>query len=88
MPCASKKRSSITQSATRDIHDRFFYDNRGLLRYALDNNLRPTEYVYDAAGNLLNTIGYGASIGSTATYTLAYVSSQITTLNLGANVNN
>jgi YD repeat-containing protein len=74
-------------TSARDIHNRYFYDDRGLLRYTLDNNLRPTEYVYDNAGRLLNTIDYGASIGSTTSYTLAYVSGQISTLNLAANIN-
>ncbi|MEJ0027174.1 MAG: LysM peptidoglycan-binding domain-containing protein [Rhizomicrobium sp.] len=68
-----------------DIHNRYFYDDEGVLRYTLDDNLRPTEYVYNATGKLIHTTQYGASIGSTSSYTLSYVAGQITTLNLAAN---
>jgi YD repeat-containing protein len=72
----------------RDIHNRYFYDNRGFLRYTLDATLRPTEYVYDADGHVLHSIEYGGSIGSTASYTLAYVQGQISSTGLSTNANN
>src|SRR5258708_40329335 len=65
-----------------DVHNRYFYDGRGLLQYTLDNNLRPTQYVYDAAGNLIHTFDYGASIASTSAYSASYVASQISSLGL------
>ncbi len=76
--------SGITTSS-QDVHTRYFYDGRGLLQYKLDATLRPTEYVYDAAGHLLHTIEYGAAIGSTSTYTASYVASQISSLSLLGN---
>jgi YD repeat-containing protein len=72
----------------RDIHNRYFYDDSGQLKYTLDANLRPTEYVYDAAGNVLHQIEYAGPIGSTSTYTLAYVAAQITSTGLATNTGN
>jgi YD repeat-containing protein len=68
-----------------DIHTYSIYYNDGKLRYALDANLRPTEYVYDTAGNLTHTFDYGASIASSSSYTGDYVSGQISSLNLASN---
>jgi YD repeat-containing protein len=72
----------------RDIHNRYFYDNNGQLKYTLDANLRPTEYVYDAAGHMLHQIEYAGSIGGTLGYSLSYVAGQITSLGLGSNAAN
>lgn len=71
-----------------DVHNRSFYDNRGFLRYTLDDTLRPCEYVYDDAGHLLNKIEYAGVIGSTSTYTLSYVAAQITSTGLSTNADN
>ncbi len=78
--------ASVGTSAA-DIHNRYFYDDEGNLRYTLDANLRPTEYVYDSSGRLIHTIDYGASIGATSTYTSSYVAGQISTLGLASNAN-
>jgi YD repeat-containing protein len=73
---------------SRDIHSRYFYDGRGLLRYSLDANLRPCEYVYDAAGQLLHKTEYAGSIGAAGSYTLAYVEAQIASTGLATNAAN
>ncbi|SFG52018.1 YD repeat-containing protein [Novosphingobium sp. CF614] len=72
---------------TRDIHQYSIYYNDGKLRYTLDANLRPTEYAYDAAGNLIHTIDYGASIGTGTDYSASYVAGQISSLGLSSNAN-
>jgi YD repeat-containing protein len=76
--------SSITAGSS-DIHTRYFYDDQGHLKYTLDNQLHPTEYVYDNAGRVIRTIAYNGAIGTTSIYTLAYVAGQISTLSLAAN---
>jgi YD repeat-containing protein len=68
-----------------DIHTYKVYYNDGRLRYALDANLRPTEYVYDAAGNVLHTFDYGASIAAGSSYEATYVAGQISSLGLANN---
>jgi len=75
-------------TSSHDIHTRYFYDDRGLLLFTLDNALHPVGYVYDNAGNLIQTIDYAGSIGSTSTYTLSYVQGQITSTGLSTNTNN
>jgi YD repeat-containing protein len=72
-------------TSTSDRVEYLVYDGQGHVRYRLDGNRRPTEYVYDAAGRVLRTIDYGASIGSSSGYSLSYVQGQITSLNLVAN---
>jgi trimeric autotransporter adhesin len=65
-------------AGTADDHTRFYYDDRGLMTYSLDAMLRPTQYVYDASGRLVETVVYGAPIASTTPpYTLSYVSGQV-----------
>ncbi|HWA90293.1 MAG TPA: tandem-95 repeat protein [Rhizomicrobium sp.] len=64
-------------TSAKDIVTRYFYDDRGLLRFTLDANLRATEYQYDNAGNVTAKIDYATPIASTATYTLAYVQGQV-----------
>ena len=75
--------STIVGSITTSSSDRttmYFYDNRGLMLFSVDANLVPTEYVYDDAGNLTETIRFDGSIASsTSGYTLSYVQSQVTT---------
>jgi len=75
-----------TTANAADRHNYVVYDGRGDVRYTLDANLRPTEYVYDSANNVIRTIDYGAPIGSGSSYSLPYVQSQISTLNLANNV--
>jgi YD repeat-containing protein len=48
----------------------------------VDALLRPTQYVYDGAGNVIRTIEYGGAIVPLASYSLSYVRSEITRLNL------
>jgi YD repeat-containing protein len=64
-------------TTSKDVTERYFYDDRGMMRYSLDANLRATEYDYDNAGNLLTRIEYATSIAPTSSYTLAYVQSQV-----------
>jgi YD repeat-containing protein len=54
-------------TSSRDAHNRYFYDGLGILRYSLDANLRPTEYVYNSvqpapATAPTHITEYGASI--------------------------
>jgi YD repeat-containing protein len=72
-------------TSTSDVHNRYFYDGRGLLQYTLNNALRPTEYTYDATGNLLHTTSYGDSIAANSSYSAAYVAGQISSLSLASN---
>lgn len=74
-----------TTPNTADRHTYLVYNRKGDVRYTLDANLRPTEYVYDSAGNVIRTIDYGASITSNTSYSLSYVQGQISTLSLAAN---
>jgi YD repeat-containing protein len=61
-----------------DINVRYVYDGQGNLKYTLDNNLRPTEYFYDNAGQLLHTLSYGAPIVSApTTYTVDNVAAKV-----------
>ncbi len=73
-----------------DLHIHYVYDGQGNLKYALDANLRPIEYVYDNAGHLLHTKSYAAPIASApSSYTVANVAAQIAaTSGLASNVNN
>jgi YD repeat-containing protein len=77
-------------TSSADIHARYVYDGEGHLKYTLDNNLRPTEYVYDSAGRVLHTISYAAPIVSApSSYTVASVAAQIAaTSGLATNVDN
>ncbi|MEI9997617.1 MAG: hypothetical protein WDM91_23685 [Rhizomicrobium sp.] len=77
--------ASVVPDGTKDINTRYFYDNRGELKYTLDTNLMPTEYDYDNYGNLIATYTYGAAINTTATYSAAYIAAQITSLGLMTN---
>jgi YD repeat-containing protein len=66
----------------QDIHTHYVYDDRGLLRYTLDANLRPTEYIYDGSSRLVETIDYAQTIAAPADYTASQVAAQITSANL------
>jgi YD repeat-containing protein len=75
--------SSLTSAyaSAADLHTRYYYDDRGLLIYALDAMLRPTQYVHDAAGRVTETILYAGTIASTTPpYTLGYVQTQVAAL--------
>ncbi|MBV9694328.1 MAG: RHS repeat protein, partial [Alphaproteobacteria bacterium] len=72
----------------KDLHTRYVYEDRGLLKYQIDTTLRPCEYNYNAAGNLLNKIEYAGSITAPSTWTAANVATQIGIAGLTANVQN
>jgi YD repeat-containing protein len=77
--------ASITTSS-RDIRTGSIYDNAGRLEFTLDSTLRPTQYVYDAVGNLVQTIVYGGSIASTSgDCSASYIAGQISALSLVSN---
>jgi YD repeat-containing protein len=78
--------SAGTSSADRRID--YVYDGRGFLRFQIDASAHPTEYVYDARGNVIRTIDYAGSIASTSSYSLAYVQAQLTSTGLASNSNN
>ncbi|WP_157215363.1 LysM peptidoglycan-binding domain-containing protein [Flavisphingomonas formosensis] len=64
-----------------DQHVRYFYDNKGQLRYQVDASGQPTEFAYDTAGHLLHSYDYPGTIAAPASggWTLAYVQGQIGT---------
>jgi len=64
-------------TTTNDMVARSFYYNDGKLRFTLDANLRPTEYIYDSAGHLVRTVDYGASIAAPATFDANSVAQKI-----------
>ncbi|HEX8225478.1 MAG TPA: DUF6531 domain-containing protein, partial [Allosphingosinicella sp.] len=53
------------------------YDQRGLVRFTIDAAGHPTEFVYDAAGNVIRTVDYAGQIATGGAYSLAYVEGQI-----------
>ncbi len=76
-------------TSSRDIRNRYYYDDRGLLRFTLDANLRPTEYVYDNAGLCRNTIEYAGPLSATPDSTLADLTTKLAaTSGLSTNANN
>jgi YD repeat-containing protein len=74
-------------TAWSDIHTRYVYDGQGVLRFTLDNDLKPTAYYYDNAGHVQHSIQFGGSIIPTTNYTASYVDNQINVY-LAANANN
>lgn len=78
--------STITGAVSTNGADEvtsYVYDRDNRLRYVIDATLRPVEYIYDGAGNVLRSISYGASIEA-GTFTTSYVSGRITALGLAA----
>lgn len=75
-------------TSSLDRHERSFYDGQGLLRFTLDAALRPIEYVYNAAGQLLHTTEYADSIAPVETYSLSYVQAQVATTPISTNTAN
>ncbi|HLY89154.1 MAG TPA: LysM peptidoglycan-binding domain-containing protein, partial [Acetobacteraceae bacterium] len=71
--------ASVGTSATDNRIDSV-YDDEGQLRFTLDANARPTEFVYDASGNLIHSIDYAGSIAPAASYALASVQAQVASL--------
>jgi len=66
----------------------YAYDGDGRLRFMVDALGRPTEYVYDGAGNVIRTVEYGGPIAAAASYGYDYVRNEITRLSLGAHAEN
>jgi YD repeat-containing protein len=75
---------SINTTAS-DRVEYLVYNGQGQIRYRLDGNLRPTEYVYNRGGQVIRTIEYGVSIGASSVYSPSYVQGQIASLNLISN---
>lgn len=69
-------------TSAKDRTDYAVYDGAGRVRFRLDGNLRPTEYVYNAAGQVIRTIEYAGPIAAQSSYTLTSVRSQIAQLGL------
>ncbi|HEY2710739.1 MAG TPA: Ig-like domain-containing protein [Caulobacteraceae bacterium] len=74
---AAQVAAAVSAASTDEVTN-YVYDSNGRLAYALDANLRVTEYDYDAASNLLDKIEYAGSITSASSYSVAYVQAQIT----------
>ncbi|MEQ1540682.1 MAG: DUF6531 domain-containing protein [Novosphingobium sp.] len=77
--------ASVGTSAS-DRTERTVYDGSGRVRYTLDANLRPTEFIYDAANNIVRTIAYAGTIEASSSYSQTYIRSRIAALGLSANV--
>ncbi|MDE2440229.1 MAG: RHS repeat protein, partial [Betaproteobacteria bacterium] len=90
VPPAMRAGGNYTQvmgSIVSSVNDRteyLVYDGEGQVRFRLDGNLRPTEYVYDAAGRVVRTVEYAGSIPSAPEISLAYVKASIASLGLAA----
>lgn len=84
---AGQVTAAVSTSASDEVTNSV-YDVDDRLKYSLDANLRVTEYDYDTAGNVVQTIDYAGSIASTSSYTQAYVAAQITSLGLASNTAN
>jgi YD repeat-containing protein len=81
----------VTSNASTSASDHlvnYVYDTAGRMRYALDAFLRPTEYDYDSAGNLIKKIVYAGQVASSSSYSLTYVTAQIGTFSAAVNANN
>ncbi|MFI4973113.1 MAG: Ig-like domain-containing protein [Caulobacterales bacterium] len=87
-PLTAAQVTGAISTSSSDHVTNYVYDGAGRLRYAIDPNLRLTEYAYDANGNLIHRIEYAGSITTNSSYTLAYVQGQITTLGMASNTAN
>jgi len=69
----------------KDNRTDYVYDDMGQLTFTIDANGSPTGFVYDAAGHVIQTTAYAGSIAVAASYSLAYVQSQLASTGLNAN---
>lgn len=75
---------SFAASAADDVHSHFAYDGRGLLRYAVDADLRVTEYIYTSAGLLATRMDYDAPITGGGDFGLTDIAGQVSALGLAS----
>ncbi|MEA3065251.1 MAG: hypothetical protein QOJ27_1703, partial [Sphingomonadales bacterium] len=64
------------------------YDQRGLIRFTIDGAGHPTEFVYDAAGQLIRKVDYAGAIAASSSYSLAYVQGQLSATGLASSAAN
>jgi YD repeat-containing protein len=67
-------------SSATDNRTDYVYDDEGQLRFTLDANARPTEFVYDASGHLIRQISYAGSVTAAASYSYAGMQNQVASL--------
>jgi len=65
--------NAITVNAAQDEHTGYAYDQDGRLRFTIDAIGRPTELLYDGAGNVVHKIEYGGQLTLANTYPIAAV---------------
>jgi YD repeat-containing protein len=88
---ASGTLAQLIASAGTSASDRrvdYVYDARGYLRFTIDAAARPIEMVYDGAGRVIRTVEYAGSIAAAASYSLAYVTAQLSSTGLATNGGN
>ncbi len=71
-------------ASASDRQTDYSYDGRGQLRYRIDALNQVTEFVYDAAGNVIQTIGYAGSIAATSDYTSDNIAALVTSSGLAS----
>jgi YD repeat-containing protein len=83
--------AQLIASAGTSASDRrvdYVYDARGYLRFTIDAAARPIEMVYDGAGRVIRTVEYAGSIAAASSYSLAYVTAQLSSTGLATNGGN
>jgi YD repeat-containing protein len=78
--------STQTVDSANDRRTRFAYDGRGLLRYEVDSLNQVTEFAYNSAGKLTNTIAYAGAIAATSDYTFDNVKALVASAGLASSV--
>ncbi len=71
---------SVAPDNVRDEISAFVYDSDGRLRFSVDGLGRPTEFAYDAAGNVVRTIEYAGTIANAIGDSLATVQGRVAAL--------
>ncbi|HWD29795.1 MAG TPA: LysM peptidoglycan-binding domain-containing protein, partial [Rhizomicrobium sp.] len=75
---------SVTPDATRDQTVHYVRDADDRLVYTVDGNRVPTEYHYNAQGQVISTYQYSGAIAVPSSYTPANVASAISTAGLAS----
>lgn len=71
-------------AGSSDRQTDYVYDGRGLLRYRVDALRQVTEYAYNAAGRVVQTIGYAGSIAATSDYSCDNIAALVASSGLGS----
>jgi YD repeat-containing protein len=79
-PAANNAFTISVASGGSDQLSAYYYDLDGRLKVSVDGGGRPTEYVYDDAGNVLRSIDHAGPIAYTVGDTLATIQGRIAAL--------